>query len=234
MKRRTKIILWSSGGLFLALLILAVLALTFPGIIFFDSYVMYPIRAVRTRVVVPTPLANGGVVTFYRNENNQWQSDKYDWNAAYRPPNGAAEEKLDGWTSNAGEMQAYSSGPLVVILKRSEDVSVRAAGGKWIDLYFHFPGPNDSYWKPETCAQAMHMDVSDIHRIRDELNPPVPVSYPGSWITHYAPDSREFVMSTRQPMVEGVCCWNFQKTATDCKSSKLQKACSASTIRRIP
>lgn len=194
MKRGTKILFWSSGGLFVAFLLLAVLALSFPGIVFFDAYVMYPIRAERTRVAIPTPLANGGLVTFYRNENNQWQSDNYDWNATYKPPNGT-EEKLDSWTSNANEMHAYSSGPVVVILKRLEEIGVRTAAGKWIDLSFRFPGPNETLWKPEVFAQFMRMDVKDLNLIQNELDPPVHASYPGSWIIHYAPDDREFVMS---------------------------------------
>jgi hypothetical protein len=194
MKRRTEILLWASGGLCLMFLVLGVLALTFPGIIFFDAFAMYPIRAVRTRVAIPTPLGNGGFVTFYRNENNQWQSDNYDWNATYRPPNGV-DEKLDSWTSNASEMRAYSSGPVVVILKRLEEVGIRTAAGKWIDLSFRFPGPNETFWKPETFAQFMHMDTNDLNLIQDELEPPVRTSSPGAWIIHYAPDRREFVLS---------------------------------------
>lgn len=195
MKRRNKILLWSSGGLLLVILILSAFALTFPGIVFFDAFVMYPIRAVRTRVAIPIRLANSGVVTFYRNENNQWQSDSYDWNATYKPPNGGAEEKLESWTSNDNQMHAYSSGPIVVILKRLEEVAIRTAVGKWIDLSFRFPGPNETFWKPETFAQFMHMDVADLNRIQDELEPRVRTSSPGSWVIHYAPDRREFVMS---------------------------------------
>lgn len=198
MKRRTKILFWSLGGLCVVFLLIGVLALSFPGIVFFDAYVMYPIRAARTRVAIPMPLANGGLVTFYRNENNEWQSDNYDWNATYKPPNGA-EEKLDGWTSNASEMHAYSSGPVVVILKRLEEVGIRTAAGKWIDLSFRFPGPNETLWKPETFAQFMRMDVNDLNLIQSKLDAPVRTSYPGSWIIHYAPDDREFVMSYATP-----------------------------------
>jgi hypothetical protein len=146
-------------------------------------------------VAIPTPLANGGVVTFYRNENNQWQSDNYDWNATYKLPNSVAEEKLDSWTAMQGEMHAYSSGPVVVIPKRSEQVSVRTAAGKWIDLSFRFPAPNETFWKPEMYAQFMRMDVNDLNLIQKELEPAVRTSSSNSSIIHYAPDSREFVMS---------------------------------------
>jgi hypothetical protein len=193
MKRRTKLILWIAGGIFL--LVLVVFVVTFPGAIFIDAFIMYPIRARTTRVAIPDPLSNGGLVTFYRNNNGQWQSDGYDWNATYTPPGGAAEEKLPSWTSNAYEMKAYSSGPLVIIMERSEFVEIRTAAGKWTYIMVQFPGPHEEFRNAESFATSMHMDVEEMKRIQAELEPPVRTTTPGASILNYAPDTREFVMS---------------------------------------